>query len=170
MQRALERGLTRNIGVSNFDASELGELLAMAAARPAVNQILLNPFSYRRELLRMCERSEIAVEAYSPLAHGTLLDHPTVVAVASRNERTPAQVLLRWGLQRGFAVIPKSVRRERIVENSRVSDFVLHDADMTTLDGLDRTGGTGRALEDKWWTKRARAEQAARRLINRVRR
>ncbi len=85
------------------------------------------------------------LECYSPLEQGRALDDPTVTAVARRVERTPAQVLLRWGVQRNTVVIPKSSRRERIVENAQIFDFELGDDDMRTLDALDRTGGTGRA-------------------------
>lgn len=169
MQQALERGLTRNIGISNFDGSEVEALLAVAEVPPAVNQIELSPFTYRRELLGICERYGIAIEAYSPLTHGTLLDDPTLGAVARGAGRTPAQVLLRWGLQHGFAVIPKSVRPERIVENADIFDFALDEADMATLDGLDRTGGTERAVEEKWWSRRARARDRVRRAVGRIR-
>lgn len=169
MQRALERGLTRSIGVSNFDVGELNAVIGSADVPPAVNQVQLNPFHHRRELIRACERHEVAVEAYSPLSTGEQLDHPTAVEVAHRNERTPAQVLLRWGLQHGFVVISKSVHRERILENSGVFDFALSEPDMAALDALDRTGGTGRSLETRWWTRRGRAKSVAHGLVGRLR-
>jgi 2,5-diketo-D-gluconate reductase A len=169
MERALERGLTRAIGVSNFDAEELTAVCGEATSPPAVNQIQLSPFQNRAGLLNACERLGVAVEAYSPLTHGDELGHPVVVDVAQRKGRTPAQVLLRWGLQRDLIVIPKSVRRERIVENSRVFDFGLSDEEMAQLDALDRTAGTTRALEDRWWTPRARAGALLGRLAGRLR-
>jgi 2,5-diketo-D-gluconate reductase A len=139
-----ERGLARAIGVSNYGASRLERLLDGASRKPAVNQVLFSPFHYRRKLLELCEESGVVLEAYSPLEQGGALGDPVVVETARRVERTPAQVLLRWGIQRGAVVIPKSVRRERIRENAKIFDFELSEIDMASLDRLDRTGGTGR--------------------------
>ncbi len=169
MQRALERGLTRAIGVSNFDVGELRKVISAADVPPVVNQVDFNPFHFRRALLGACEEHQVALEAYSPLTHGGELEHPTLADVAERSGRTPAQVMLRWAIQRGIPVIPKSTRRERIVENSRVFDFSLDEADMARLDGLDRTGGTGAATEGKWWTWRGRARNLAARLARPLR-
>jgi 2,5-diketo-D-gluconate reductase A len=152
MQRVLERGLTRAIGVSNFTADQLDELVGVADVPPAVNQVRLNPFAYRRRLVEACERHGIAVEAYSPLTHARDLDHPAIAEIARRVGHTPAQVLLRWGLQHGFAVIPKSARRERIAENARIFDFELSEDDVAALDALDRTGGAAIAVEEPWWS------------------
>lgn len=151
MQRAHERGLARSIGVSNFDTDELDAVLAEADVRPVVDQVQFSPFKYRRELREACERHGIVVEAYSPLTRGANLDDRRLREIADRNGRTPAQVLLRWGVQREVPVIPKSKRRERIEENAAVFDFTLSDDDMAALDRLDETAGTGRALERKWW-------------------
>jgi len=151
MQRTLERGLTRAIGVSNFDVDELDALLAVADAPPVVNQIQLSPFQFRRALVEACEDRDVAVEAYSPLTTGRDLGDPTVAEVAQRVGRTPAQVLIRWGLERDVIEIPKSVRRERIEENAQVFDFALTPDDLDALDALDRTGGTGTAVESPWW-------------------
>lgn len=140
-----ERGLAREIGVSNFGRRRLESLLPRAAHRPAVNQVQFNPFRYRRALLEYCREQGIAFEAYSPLARGDGLDDPAIATVAERLDRTPAQVVLRWAVQHGAIVIPKSSKRERIVENSRIFDFELGDDDMRALDALDRTGGTARA-------------------------
>jgi diketogulonate reductase-like aldo/keto reductase len=118
---------------------------------PAVNQVQFSPFEYRRRLLEACADRGVALEAYSSLGTGRHLSHPTVTQIAERLERTPAQVLLRWCLQRQAIVIPKSTHRERIEENGRLYDFELLPEDMTALDGLDRTGGTDRAREQKWW-------------------
>src|SRR5580765_4979649 len=151
MERARELGHARSIGVSNFDVGELDAVVAIANQRPTVNQIQLNPFAYRRELLDACARHDIAVEAYSPLGTGRHLANPTVVRIAGRVDRSPAQVLLRWALQHGFIVLPKSTHRDRIEENGALFDFALSDEDMADLDALDRTGGTGVAVESKWW-------------------
>ncbi len=151
MEQARELGHARSIGVSNFDVAEINALLQSAEHPPVVNQVLFNPFSFRRRLLEVCLENDVAVEAYSPLGTGRHLDNPTVAAIATRHERTPAQVLLRWGIQHGIPQIPKSTHHSRIVENSKLFDFALGDDDMLALDGLDQTGGTGSAREDKWW-------------------
>ena len=151
MQRAQARGYARSIGVSNFSVAELDELLAVADTPPAVNQVQFSPFAFRRRLLEACEQRQLALEAYSPLGTGRHLDDQTVGEIAARLGRTPAQVLVRWCLQRDLVVLPKSTHRERIEANVQVFDFTLSDEDMTALDALDRTGGTDQALERKWW-------------------
>jgi diketogulonate reductase-like aldo/keto reductase len=151
MQRARERGYARSIGVSNFSVGELDELLAVADAPPVVDQVQFSPFEYRRGLLKGCEERGVAIEAYSPLGTGRHLGDPRVGEIADRVERTPAQVLIRWCVQRGLIVLPKSTHRERIEQNAQVFDFTLSDDDMAALDGLDSTGGTERARERKWW-------------------
>ncbi len=139
------RGLARAIGVSNWGLGELGRTLAAADVVPHVDQVQFSPFTFRRRLLEACEERGIALEAYSPLVRGRRLDHPVIARVAERHGRTPAQVLLRWALERGVAVIPKSVRRERIEENARVFDFALGPEDVAALDALDTTGATSSA-------------------------
>ena len=151
MEAALARGLTRSIGVSNFSPENLDALLAVASVPPAVNQLQLNPFAYRRELIAACEARGIAVEAYSPLTRGADLANPVIARVAARLGRTPAQVMLRWGLEHGLIVLPKSNRPERQLENAAIFDFALDAADIAELDALDRTGGTSRAHEKPWW-------------------
>jgi len=141
--RVLERlhadRLARSIGVSNFLVRHLDELLAHAAVPPAVNQIEMNPFIYRSRLdtVRLCREAGIVVEAWAPLARGWRLGHPTLVAVAAAAGRSPAQVLIRWALQRGFVVLPRSTNRAHLAENAAVFDFGLDDAQMAALDGLD---------------------------------
>jgi 2,5-diketo-D-gluconate reductase A len=151
MQRAREAGYARSIGVSNFSVKELKKLLAKADTPPVVNQIQFNPQKYRRRLLEACEEHQIVLEAYSPLGTGSLLGDETVRQVAERSGRTPAQVLIRWCIQKGLPTIPKSTHRERLEENAQVFDFELSDEDMAELDALDETRGTDRALERKWW-------------------
>jgi 2,5-diketo-D-gluconate reductase A len=102
-------------------------------------------------LLDACERSGVVLEAYSPLGTGRHLDDPTVRGIAARLGRTPAQVLLRWCVERGIPVIPKSTHRERIAENAQIFDFALAEEDVAALDALDRTNGTDRARERRWW-------------------
>jgi diketogulonate reductase-like aldo/keto reductase len=151
LEKAQELGYARSIGVSNFDIGELDELRSVASVAPVVDQVQFGAFAYRRALLAACEERDLALVAYSSLGTGRSLTDPTVIDVAERVGRTPAQVLLRWCVQRGVPVIPKSTNRERIEENSGIFDFELSDADMQELDGLDRTGGTERAQENKWW-------------------
>lgn len=151
MQRAHGVGYARSIGVSNFSVTELDAVLKVAEVPPVINQVQFSPFEYRRTLLEACERHGVALEAYSPLGTGRHLGDAAVARIAERLDRTPAQVLIRWGLQHNLVVLPKSTHRERIVQNAQVFDFTLPDDDMATLDGLDRTGGTDRALEHPWW-------------------
>ena len=151
MERARELGYARSIGISNFSARELEEVIASGTIPPAVNQVQFSSLQYRRALLDACQRRSVALEAYSPLGTGRHLSNETVNRVAKRVGRTPAQVLLRWCLQHDLPVIPKSTHRERIYENAQIFDFALSKEDMAPLDALDQTNGTDRALERKWW-------------------
>src|SRR4051794_27934774 len=145
--KALERlhseKRARAIGVSNFLSRHLEELMAVASVTPAVNQIELSPFLQQRETRAFCLRHGIVVEAYSPLTHGQRLDHPVVVATAARVGRSPAQVLLRWALQQGLVVLPKSTREARIRENAALFDFTLDAQAMTALDACEEGLVTG---------------------------
>jgi diketogulonate reductase-like aldo/keto reductase len=140
-----DRGLARSIGVSNFGRDRLVKLLGSGARKPAVNQVQFSPFQYRRRLLEYCTEQEIAFEAYSPLAQGDGLRHPAIVEIADRIARTPAQVMLRWAIQHGALVIPKSSRKDRIESNAQVFDFELGDTEIRALDALDRTDRSARA-------------------------
>jgi diketogulonate reductase-like aldo/keto reductase len=151
MEQARELGFARSIGVSNFGVDELRQLLATATVPPVVDQVQFSPYEYRKALLDSCRQNGIALEAYSPLGTGRHLTSDTVARIARRHGRTPAQVLLRWCIERGIPVIPKSTHRERIAENAQVFDFSLSAEDLAELDALDRTGGTDRALERTWW-------------------
>jgi diketogulonate reductase-like aldo/keto reductase len=151
MEQAREQGSARSIGVSNFGARELDEVIAAGTVPPAVDQVQFSSLNYRRGLLDACLRQNVALEAYSPLGTGRHLGNATVNRVAQRVGRTPAQVLLRWCLQHDVPVISKSTHRERIRENAQIFDFALSDQDMAELDALDQTKGTDRALERPWW-------------------
>ena len=151
MQRSRERGLARSVGVSNFGANDLAAVMAAGSIPPVVNQVQLSPVYYRRALLEACRRRGVQVEAYSPLGTGQHLNNGTVRKVARRVGRTPAQVLLRWCVQRDLVVIPKSTHEERIRENAQIFDFTLSPQDMAELDALDRTKGTDRAHERNVW-------------------
>jgi diketogulonate reductase-like aldo/keto reductase len=138
--RALEQlqreGVCRAIGVSNYTVRHLEELRAHANVVPAVDQVECHPFVFDPELLHYCERQGIRLEAWSPLTRGRRLDDPTIVTIAAAHHRTPAQVLIRWGLEHGILEIPKSTHRERIRENAQVFDFALTPAEVAALDAL----------------------------------
>jgi diketogulonate reductase-like aldo/keto reductase len=136
-------GLARAVGVSNYGAGRLARM--RGEGRPAVNQVHFSPFHFRRGLLEYCERNGIVLEAYSPLERGRALEHPLLAEIAGRLGRTPAQVMLRWSVQHGAVVIPRSRRRERIRSNAQIFDFELGAEDMRALDALDRSGATARA-------------------------
>jgi diketogulonate reductase-like aldo/keto reductase len=145
--RALERlhreGRARAIGVSNFMPHHLEELLGGAEIVPAVDQIEVSPFHQQRETRAFCGRQGIVVEAYSPLTRGQRLGDATVAAVAARVGRTPAQVMLRWGIQQGLVVLPKSAHEARIRDNAAIFDFTLDVEAMAALDALDEELVTG---------------------------
>jgi diketogulonate reductase-like aldo/keto reductase len=151
MERARELGYTRSIGISNYNVAEVEALLSTMNVPPVVNQVQFSPYEYRKALLDACAQHEIALEAYSPLGTGRHLSSETAGRIARRLGRTPAQVLLRWCLEREIPVIPKSTHRERIAENAQLFDFTLTDEDIAQLDQLDRTDGTNVAVENKWW-------------------
>jgi 2,5-diketo-D-gluconate reductase A len=132
---ARESGLTREIGVSNFDAALLDEVTEATGVRPAVNQIEWSPLLYDAGIVAAHRERDVVVEGYSALRGGTLT-HPAIVEIADRHGRTPAQVIIRWHLQHRIVVIPKSVNADRIRSNADVGDFELTDDEMTALDAL----------------------------------
>ena len=138
-----DEGLARSIGVSNFLVPHLQELLDHCHHKPAVNQIELTPFLQRREIQALCGKHDIVLESYSPLTRGQRLGHAVVTAIAREVGRTPAQVLLRWGIQHGFVVLPKSIHAERIAENADLFGFELPAAAMAKLDALEEGFVTG---------------------------
>jgi diketogulonate reductase-like aldo/keto reductase len=162
--RALESlrqsGKTRSIGVSNFTIRHLTELLDGTGTIPSVNQVEFHPYLYQRDLLQFCAAKGIVLEAYSPLTAGARLSDPKLIAIAKKYPaatkpfsekspisstntaappptKSPAQILIRWALQRGLVVIPKSSKRQRICENADVFDFELSDADMQLIDSFN---------------------------------
>jgi 2,5-diketo-D-gluconate reductase A len=136
-------GRARSIGVSNFQVAHLQRLAAEADVPPAVNQIELHPYFRNEEVRAYGEEHGIRTEAWAPIAQGAVVDDPDVAAVAERVGRTPAQVVLRWHVQRGSIVFPKSTTPERIRENFAIFDFELSAEDMAAIDALDR-GEEGR--------------------------
>ena len=136
-ERIKEEGGARSIGVSNFRAEDLERLQAEAEQRPTVNQVELNPRFQQAELRAWHADHDVATEAWAPLAQGDLLDDDTIATVAAHHERTPAQAILRWHLQVGNVVIPKSSNPERIRQNFEVFDFELSEDDMAALERLE---------------------------------
>jgi diketogulonate reductase-like aldo/keto reductase len=151
MERARERGLTRSIGVSNYSARQLDEVIGSGTVPPVIDQVQFSAVSHRRGLLEAARKHGVVLESYSSLGTGKHLDDPTVAGIAERMGKTPAQVLLRWCVQHGLPVIPKSTHRERIAENADIFSFTLSDEDMFALNALDETGGTHEANESTWW-------------------
>jgi|TARA_B110000977_G_scaffold171397_3_gene222934 diketogulonate reductase-like aldo/keto reductase len=138
MEQLVEDGLVKAIGVSNFTEKELRELLKTAKIKPAVNQIEVHPRLPQDELVAYCQRNDICITAYSPLARGGgVLDHPSVVEVSSKKNISPAQVALRWNVERGIVVIPKSVTPSRIESNADLFSFEFGDDDFEKIKQLD---------------------------------
>lgn len=138
-----EQGLVRSIGVSNFQPAHLERIVSETGETPTVNQIELHPRLQQPGLRREHAERGIATEAWSPLAQGQVLDDPVITEIAAHHERTPGQVVIRWHLQLGNIVIPKSVTPERIVENFDVFGFELSESDMARIGDLDRGERTG---------------------------
>jgi diketogulonate reductase-like aldo/keto reductase len=137
MERILDEGKARSVGVSNFLARHLDEIIERSPVVPAVDQVEFSPFLYQKELLSYCRSRGIVLEAYSPLTRGRRLDDPRLVALARKYERTPAQMMIRWVLQKGMVAIPKSTHPERMRENAAVFDFEISAEDEAVMDSFD---------------------------------
>ncbi len=139
--KALEKlyadGKVRAIGVSNFLPHHLEDLMADFDVVPAVDQVEWHPFLFQKELYDFCKAKGIQQEAWSPLTRARFLDNPVITEIAGAHGKSPAQVLLRWDLQHEVVTIPKSVHKERIIENSQIFDFELSSGEMARLDALD---------------------------------
>lgn len=134
-----DSGRASSIGVSNFEIADLQQLIDETGVVPAVNQIEVHPLHQRRELIEFCAGNGIAVEAWGPLAQGKsdLFDREEIASVAAAHGKSPAQIVLRWHVQQGRILIPKTVHRNRLVENAAVFDFKLSDSEMATIAGLE---------------------------------
>ncbi len=139
--RALEQlyadGKVRAIGVSNFQIHHLEDLLLDAKVRPMVNQVELHPLLAQVELRNYCKEQGVQIEAWAPLAQGRLLDNPVLQTIADTHRKSIAQVLLRWDIQSGIVTIPKSIKKERIVQNADIYDFELSVGEMKQIDDLN---------------------------------
>ncbi|MCL3859705.1 aldo/keto reductase [Actinotalea sp. K2] len=143
MEDFYRSGRAKSIGVSNFQPHHLRRLFAESSIRPAVNQVEVHPYLTQDEVRAFDTEHQIATEAWSPLAKGLVLEDPTIVRIAESLDRTPAQVTLRWHLQRGDIVFPKSVTRSRMEENFDIFDFELSGANLTDITALNRDERTG---------------------------
>lgn len=143
LERLLDEGRVRAIGVSNFLVEHLQELTTFTSHLPAVNQIEVHPAFQQREVIAECERLGIVVEAYSPLGQGAALENPVILQIAQRYEISAAQVVLAWHVQQGRVVIPKTTSRERMVANASLSGLELTGQERAAIDSLESGGRTG---------------------------
>lgn len=148
MEKILESGRALSIGVSNFEIRHLEELRRVSGIIPAVNQIECHPLCYPKELIEYCQSNGIQVQAYAPLARGAYLDNDILCVLGTKYAHTPAQVGLRWAIQKGISVIPKSTHPERIASNARIFDFTIDQEDMDLLDTLNQNYHSASIPED----------------------
>ncbi|KAI1309497.1 hypothetical protein EDD11_004083 [Mortierella claussenii] len=144
LQKLVALGKVKSIGVSNYGIHHLKELLGSnPTIRPVVNQIEVHPWLTRHEIVSFCETQHIAIEAYSPLSRGHKLQDPMLNKIAAKYSKSAAQVLIRWSLQKGYVVVPKSAHKDRIEQNADVFDFDLADGDMSVLDSFNENYVSG---------------------------
>jgi 2,5-diketo-D-gluconate reductase A len=149
MERLKNEGRVKSIGVCNFHSHHIDQILAVAEHTPAVNQIELHPFLIQEDMLRYDTSHSILTQAWSPLARGQILDNPVVNEIAKIHNRSASQVVLRWHIQRGVAVIPKSTSTERIIENLDIFDFELSQSEVDEISQLNSNYRTGVDPEDR---------------------
>lgn len=137
MERLLEEGSARAIGVSNYTIRHLEETIGRSYVVPAVDQVEFSPFLYQKELLSYCRTVGVVLEAHSPLTRGSKLNDPRLMELAKKYERSPAQMMIRWVLQKGMVVISKSVHRERLIENAGALGFDISSEDVAIMDSFD---------------------------------
>jgi len=143
LEKLLNSGNARAIGVSNYRIDHLEELIEVSNTIPCINQVEFSPYTFQRELLDYCNTHDIQLEAYSPLTKGRKLNDPKLLKIASDYSKTAAQILLRWCLQKNIVVISKSSSKERIIENAGIFNFTLNPKDMEILDEFDENLRTG---------------------------
>ncbi|WP_164700653.1 aldo/keto reductase [Modestobacter sp. KNN46-3] len=141
MEEIYRSGRVKAIGVSNFNAHHLRRMFGETEIRPVVNQIEVHPYFAQNDLRAFNADHEIRTEAWAPIAQGKVLDDATLIRVGERHGKSPAQAALRWAIQRGDIIFPKSVTRARVEQNFDLFDFELTDDDMREIDGLDRADG-----------------------------
>lgn len=143
LEKLYKDGRVRAIGVSNFHVHHLKDQMADAEIKPMVNQVEYHPHLAQTELLQFCKAEGIQMEAWSPLKQGELLSEPTIVEIAEKHGKSPAQVILRWDLQNEVVTIPKSIKEHRIIQNADIFDFELTAEDMDVLNGLNKDERVG---------------------------
>lgn len=148
LEEIQKSGRALSIGVSNFEIRHLEELAKVSDVIPAVNQIECHPLCYPKELIEYCQDRGIQVQAYAPLARGAYLDNDVLCVLGTKYGRTPAQIGLRWAVQKGISVIPKSSNPERIISNGNIFDFVIEQEDMDILDTLNENYHSSSIPED----------------------
>ena len=148
MEKILESGRALSIGVSNFEIRHLEELRRISGIVPVVNQIECHPLCYPKELIEYCQANGIQVQAYAPLARGAYLDNDILCVLGTKYAHTPAQIGLRWAIQKGISVIPKSTHPERIASNARIFDFTIEQEDMDLHDTLNQNYHSSSIPED----------------------
>ncbi|KAI0090281.1 aldo-keto reductase [Irpex rosettiformis] len=134
---AKKQGKVKSIGVSNFGVKHIQEMLEQGVELPVLNQVDLHPFMTRTDIVEICQKHDIALEAWGPLVRGLRFKHPSIVSLAEKYHKSAAQVLLRYSIQKGFIPIPKSASRERIISNTQIYNFELSEDEMKHLDSLD---------------------------------
>lgn len=149
MERLKNEGLVKSIGVSNFHTHHLEQILKVAEHVPVLNQVELHPLLTQDALIEFDKSHSILTQAWSPLARGQILTNELIVALAAKHGRVPSQIVLRWHIQRGIAVIPKSTSKARIIENMDVFDFELTDEEMSSITALNANYRTGVDPEDR---------------------
>jgi diketogulonate reductase-like aldo/keto reductase len=143
LEQLYRAGRVRAIGVSNFHVHHLEDLLADAEIKPMVNQIEYHPHLTQKDLHEFCKKEGIQLEAWSPLKQGVLLTEPTIVEIAGKHKKSPAQIILRWDLQNEVVTIPKSTKEQRIIENASIFDFELTVEEMEAINGLNKNERIG---------------------------
>lgn len=138
MEKLYEEGYVKSIGVCNFQKHHLQTLLNEVSNKPAINQVEYHPYLVQTDLHNYCIENDIQLEAWSPLGQGELLKDETLKGISEKYQRTAAQVILRWHLQKGIIPIPKTARKERVVENYQIFDFNIDEADLILIDNLNR--------------------------------
>ena len=148
LEKIQQSGRALSIGVSNFEIRHLEELAKISNVVPAVNQIECHPLCYPKELIDYCQSRGIQIQAYAPLARGAYLDNDVMCVLGTKYGRTPAQIGLRWAVQKGISVIPKSSHPDRIQSNSQIFDFTIEQEDMDILDTINQDFHSSHIPED----------------------
>ena len=148
LEKIQQSGRALSIGVSNFEIRHLEDLAKISDVVPAVNQIECHPLCYPKELIDYCQSRGIQIQAYAPLARGAYLDNDVMCVLGTKYGRTPAQIGLRWAVQKGISVIPKSSHPDRIQSNSQIFDFTIEQEDMDILDTLNQDFHSSHIPED----------------------